>query len=103
MRSLAFMRAALNIGFTLGALLGGLALATNSDAVIRVVPLVTARDPGAQRAADHAGCPTRAHDEVPGRAGEQADHARARCATGASSRSRLRRRARAPTRCCSTS
>ena len=41
-RSLAFMRSALNIGFTLGALLGGLALATNSDAVIRMVPLVTA-------------------------------------------------------------
>jgi len=41
-RSLAFMRSALNMGFTLGALLGGLALATNSDAVIRMVPLVTA-------------------------------------------------------------
>ncbi len=41
-RSLAFMRSALNIGFTLGALLGGLALATNSDTVIRLVPLATA-------------------------------------------------------------
>jgi len=41
-RSLAFMRSALNIGFTLGALLAGLALATNSDSVIRMVPLVTA-------------------------------------------------------------
>ncbi|MBA8805151.1 MFS family permease [Nocardioides ginsengisegetis] len=38
-RSLAFMRSALNIGFTLGALMGGLALATNSDTVIRLVPL----------------------------------------------------------------
>ena len=38
-RSLAFMRSALNIGFTFGALLGGLALATNSDTVIRLVPL----------------------------------------------------------------
>ena len=36
------MRSALNIGFSLGALLGGLALATNSDSVIRVVPLLTA-------------------------------------------------------------
>ena len=36
------MRSALNIGFTLGALLGGLALATNSDSVIRMVPLMTA-------------------------------------------------------------
>ena len=35
MRSQAFMRAALNIGFTFGALIGGLALATNSDDVIR--------------------------------------------------------------------
>ncbi len=41
-RSLAFMRSALNIGFTLGALLGGLALATNSDAVIRAVPFLSA-------------------------------------------------------------
>ena len=41
-RSLAFMRSALNIGFSIGALLGGLALATNSDAVIRFVPVVAA-------------------------------------------------------------
>ena len=41
-RSMAFMRSALNIGFTLGALLGGLALATGSDDVIRAVPLLTA-------------------------------------------------------------
>jgi hypothetical protein len=41
-RSQAFMRAALNLGFTLGALIGGLALAFNDDDVIRAVPLVTA-------------------------------------------------------------
>ncbi len=41
-RSLAFMRSALNIGFTLGAMIGGLALATNSDTVIRWMPLVPA-------------------------------------------------------------
>ncbi len=41
-RSMAFMRSALNIGFTLGALIGGLALATGSDDVIRAVPLLTA-------------------------------------------------------------
>jgi MFS family permease len=41
-RSQAFMRSALNIGFTLGALLGGLALALNNDDVIRAVPLLTA-------------------------------------------------------------
>ena len=41
-RSQAFMRAALNIGFTLGALFGGLALAFNDDTVIRAVPWVTA-------------------------------------------------------------
>jgi MFS family permease len=39
--SQAFMRAALNIGFTVGALIGGLALATNSDAVVRAVPVLT--------------------------------------------------------------
>jgi MFS family permease len=41
-RSQAFMRAALNIGFTLGALIGGVALAMNRDDVIRAVPLLTA-------------------------------------------------------------
>ena len=40
--SQAFMRAALNIGFTFGALLGGLALATGSDSVVRAIPVVTA-------------------------------------------------------------
>ncbi len=40
-RSQAFMRSALNIGFTIGALIGGLALATNSDAVVRMVPILT--------------------------------------------------------------
>ncbi|MDT7536953.1 MAG: hypothetical protein QOI82_538 [Actinomycetota bacterium] len=39
-RSLALMRAALNIGFTFGALIGGLALATGSNTVIRLVPLL---------------------------------------------------------------
>ena len=41
-RSQAFMRAALNIGFTLGALLGGIALAFDSLKIVEVVPLVTA-------------------------------------------------------------
>jgi hypothetical protein len=36
------MRAALNIGFTLGALVGGLALAMDSDTIVRVVPWLTA-------------------------------------------------------------
>ena len=41
-RSQAFMRAALNIGFTLGALTGGLALAFNRNDIVRAVPIVTA-------------------------------------------------------------
>lgn len=41
-RILAFVRSALNIGFTLGALLAGLALATGSLDVIRAIPLLTA-------------------------------------------------------------
>lgn len=41
-RSLAFQRSALNIGFTLGALLGGIALALPTDAGIRALPFVTA-------------------------------------------------------------
>ena len=41
-RSMAFMRSALNIGFTVGAMIGGLALATNSDTVIQWVPVFPA-------------------------------------------------------------
>ena len=41
-RSMAFMRAARNIGYTLGAMIGGLALAFDSDAIVRAVPWVTA-------------------------------------------------------------
>jgi MFS family permease len=40
--SQAFMRAALNIGFTLGALISGIALAFNNDDLIRAVPVFTA-------------------------------------------------------------
>lgn len=40
-RSQAYMRAALNIGFTVGALIGGLALAFNNDDVVRGVPVLT--------------------------------------------------------------
>ena len=38
----AYFRAARNVGYTLGALLAGVALATNSDDVIRMVPVITA-------------------------------------------------------------
>ncbi len=41
-RSLAFMRSARNIGYTLGALMGGLALASDSLTAIRAVPVLTA-------------------------------------------------------------
>lgn len=41
-QSQAFMRAALNIGFTVGALVGGLALAFDDDDLVRAVPLFTA-------------------------------------------------------------
>ncbi|KRB80251.1 hypothetical protein ASE01_01805 [Nocardioides sp. Root190] len=38
----AYFRAARNVGYTFGALLAGIALATNDDDVIRAVPLITA-------------------------------------------------------------
>jgi MFS family permease len=41
-QSLAYMRVALNVGFTVGALIGGVALALNNNDVIRAVPLFTA-------------------------------------------------------------
>ncbi|MEO5852219.1 MAG: MFS transporter [Nocardioides sp.] len=41
-RSQAFMRSPLNIGFTFGALVGGLALAFDDNTVIRAVPVLTA-------------------------------------------------------------
>jgi MFS family permease len=37
----AYFRAARNVGYTLGALLAGIALATNSDTVVRLVPAAT--------------------------------------------------------------
>ncbi|MGY2700602.1 MFS transporter [Nocardioides sp. HB32] len=40
-RSMAFMRAALNIGFTVGAAIGGIALAFDNNDVVRVVPWLT--------------------------------------------------------------
>lgn len=40
--SMAYFRAARNIGYTLGALLAGIALATNDDDVVRSVPVATA-------------------------------------------------------------
>ena len=52
------MRAALNIGFTVGALIGGLALATNSDAVVRAVPLLTGASWSRTRTGS-PGCPAR--------------------------------------------
>ncbi|MBB6627377.1 MFS transporter [Nocardioides sp. KIGAM211] len=63
-RSLAFMRAALNIGFTFGALLGGLALATNDDGVVRMVPLVAGAILGLN-AFLISRLPAAAHDEAP--------------------------------------
>src|SRR5579862_8362283 len=41
-RSGAYNRAALNVGFTMGALFGGVALATGSLTVIRFIPILTA-------------------------------------------------------------
>ena len=42
LRSGAYNRAALNVGFTVGALFGGIALATGSLTVIRFIPILTA-------------------------------------------------------------
>lgn len=41
-RSLAYMRASRNVGYTLGALASGLALAADNDTFVRAVPLLTA-------------------------------------------------------------
>lgn len=41
-RSLAYMRASRNVGYTLGALASGLALAADDDTLVRAVPLLTA-------------------------------------------------------------
>ena len=41
-RSFAYMRAARNVGYTLGALASGLALAVDSNALIKAVPVMTA-------------------------------------------------------------
>ncbi len=101
-RSQAFMRSALNIGFTLGALIGGLALATNSDTVIRWMPVLPAviltvnallitRLPEAHGEAD-ATSDVEALVDRPS--------ARACCATAATSRCPSSTVSSAPTRCC---
>ena len=41
-RSMAYMRASRNVGYTLGALAGGLALAANSDGPVLALPVLTA-------------------------------------------------------------
>jgi MFS family permease len=63
-RSLAYMRAALNVGFTFGALIGGVALAFNNDDVVRAVPLFTAVVL-ALNALYITGLPDAAHDLAP--------------------------------------
>ena len=50
--TLAYVRSALNIGFTIGAGISGLALSTNDDEVIRLVPLVTSAIMLVRRRAD---------------------------------------------------
>ena len=62
-RSMAFMRAALNIGFTVGAMIGGIALAFHSDALVRAVPWVTSAILFAN-AALITRLPDAAHDKV---------------------------------------
>ena len=52
-QSQAFMRAALNIGFTLGALIGGIALAFNNDDIVRAVPWLTGAILRGQRPLHH--------------------------------------------------
>ena len=59
-QSQAFMRAAINIGFTVGALIGGLALAFNNDDIVRAVPVLTARHPVGQRLLHHPAARRRA-------------------------------------------
>ncbi len=70
-RNQAFMRAALNIGFTLGAALGGLALAFDSLEVVRAVPWVTA-GVLVLNATFIARLPDAAHDRAPREADEAA-------------------------------
>ena len=77
------MRAALNIGFTLGALLGGVALAFDSDAVIRLVPLFTAVVARSPTPSSSRGSPTPPHD---------GDADRRRTRAGRPSRAALRNR-----------
>ena len=59
-QSLAYMRAALNVGFTVGALIGGVALAFNDDDIVRAVPLFTAAMLALQRPLHHPAARRRA-------------------------------------------
>lgn len=72
-RSQAFMRAALNLGFTLGALVGGLALAFDNNDVIRGVPVLTALILGAN-ALLISRLPNATHDRAPAGRPTTGDH-----------------------------
>ena len=78
------MRAALNIGFTVGALIGGVALAFNNDDIVRAVPVFTAAMLAAQRLLHHPAARAQ-HDKAPADGGRAAQ-ARRPCATAASCR-----------------
>ena len=61
--SRAYMYSALNVGFTLGSLMGGVALAFDSNTLLRGMPWFTTRGVPGQRAWRSCGCPTPSHDD----------------------------------------
>jgi predicted MFS family arabinose efflux permease len=84
-RSLAFMRSALNVGFTLGALLGGLALAFDDLTIIRVVRS-RPRSSSRSTRCSSPGCPQRRTPARRRRRRRSGRCPQVRCATRGSSR-----------------
>ena len=103
-RSRAYMYSALNVGFTLGSLVGGIALAFHSNDAPPRAALVHRRGLPGQRRRHHAGCREPPHDD---RTPEERKVRIPGPGTAAQPRLAahhlLRRGASGPTRCCSTS
>ena len=100
-KSRAYMYSMLNLGFTLGAFSGGIALAFHSNSVLHALPLVRRCALRVRRGRDHPRLRA-AHDDRSPEDRKVKVPARDRCATSAGCSARSSSACSGPTRSCST-